>query len=100
MYDTTTASHQGFNETGLIIANIIIGALENVGIYARVQSTYLDYGQNMTWDTVIVYKNGPNSFSTDSYQAINPRQHDDMNNGKFTVADYNEILATAEKLTR
>lgn len=41
----------------------------------RVESTYLDYGQNWVWTTIIVYNH--RDFGG-SYQALNPREWNEI----------------------
>lgn len=92
--NTTTTHTDTFTVTGRHIAEAIVHALYANGIGARVDTTYLDFGQNWMWETVII-GSGQNS-----YQGLNPRQFKDMNDGSFDFAEINEIVATAKKLVR
>lgn len=84
-------AHESLNENGNLIAEAIIKALAANGVEAKVEKTYLDYGQDWTWDTIIVRS------ATGSYQALNPAQHKAMNEGTFNYADINDIVAFAVK---
>lgn len=83
-----------FTETGAAIAMAIVYAIRAKGIDAKLYTTYRDYGQDWKWETILV-GNG-----TSAYQALNPRQFEQMNEGTFDFAEINEIVATAEKLSR
>lgn len=87
-------NHSELSVNGKLIAEAIVKALEANGIQAEVGRTYLDYGQGWTWDTIIVQT------PTGSYQALNPRQHDAMNNGNFDFSDINQLVADAKKFNK
>lgn len=82
-----------FNERGRAIANLIVAEIKEVGIEAHVGETWMDYGQGWMWETVLVG-------TTNGYQALNPRQFKDMNDGDFDFSEIKEIVATAQRLTR
>ena len=90
----TNQTFDRFNERGRAIADLIVAEVKAKGIEARVGETYRDYGQNWMWETVLV---GPEG---NSYQALNPRQFEDMNSGDFNFAEVREIVAQAERLRR
>lgn len=94
MNNTTITRTDAFTNKGRSIATAIVCALHANGIGARIDTTYLDFGQNWMWETVII-GSGQNS-----YQGLNPRQFKDMNDGSFDFAEINEIVATAKKLVR
>lgn len=92
----STTHQDNFTEKGRKVAEMIVNALAVEGIESRIDVTYLDYGQNWKWETVIV---NPTSNSS-SYQALNPSQFKDMNEGTFNYAEIHEIVATAKRLTK
>lgn len=94
---TNATTHQdNFTETGRKVAEMIILALSIEGISARIETTYLDYGQNWKWETIIVDATPTNS----SYQLLNPREFKEMNEGTFDYADIKAIVAGAVKLSK
>lgn len=90
----TTTRTDTFTNTGWNIAQAIVHALAAYDIKARIDTTYLDYGQNWKWETVLV------GGEDDSYQALNPRQFKQMNDGTFDFTEVNEIVATAKRLKK
>ena len=79
-----------FNETGAAIAMAIVQAVRSKGIDAKIATTYLDYGQNWKWETVLV------GTGSSAYQALSPRQFKSMNDGTFDFSEINDIVKTAE----
>lgn len=93
-------TYDKFNSTGTRLANAIIETLANEGITAKIQKTYRDYGQDWSWDTILVCKNGDRNFVMDSYQLLSPREWEALNNGDFTELNIKEIVATAKRLDK
>lgn len=83
-----------FNKRGRIIAELIVNEVQEAGLKARIGETWRDYGQNWMWETVLI------GTEDHSYQALNPRQFEDMNDGDFNFAEIKEIVATAKRLSR
>ena len=81
-------THSNFTENGKLVAEAIVKALEAQGISARIGQAYLDYGQGWTWDTVLVIAK-----ENSEYQALNPRQFKQMNEGTFNYSEINTIVA-------
>lgn len=82
-----------FTPAGLNIARAIVAALAANGVDARIDTTYMDYGQDWKWQTVIV----DGGTTGHGYQALNPRQVADMNANTFDYAEINEIVAFATR---
>jgi hypothetical protein len=92
--NATTTRTDNFTNTGWHTAQAIVSAIAAHGIKARIGTTYLDYGQNWKWETVLV------GGEDNSYQALNPRQFKAMNDGTFDYSEVNEIVATAKRLVK
>ena len=92
MNDETTVKR--FTNSGYNIANAIVSALQANNIKSEIAVTYLDYGQNIKWETVLVGR----EFS--KYQVLNPRQFKQMNDGTFDYSEINEIVSTAKRILR
>lgn len=86
------ATHSELTPNGKLIAEAIVKALQANGFLAFIDKTYLDYGQDWTWDTIIVKS------KTGHYQALNPRQFKDMNEGTFMFYEIDQIVSDARKL--
>lgn len=89
--NATTTRTDTFTNAGYHTAQAIVSALAACDIAARIGETYLDYGQNWKWETVLVGGEG------NSYQALNPRQFKQMNDGTFDYSEINEIVANAKR---
>ena len=64
-------------------------------IMASVKNIYQDYGTGTMWNTIVV-----ENFETgDSYQALYPKLHDDIVNGKdISIEQIEELIFSANKL--
>lgn len=65
-------------------------------IFAEVDETWEDYGAGLKWRTIIV----TNLKNDDSYQALSPRQHEDIEAGRFTLEEIQSLIDTAVKLCK
>lgn len=63
-------------------------------IHAIVDGCWEDYGARMWWNTIIVQ----NLKDGDSYQALSPRQHSDIELGIITLDDIQKLIDTANRL--
>ena len=85
--------HDKFTQTGLKVANQIVETLNLMGIKARIGTTWLDCGQDWTWETILVV-----SKSLDmEYQALTPRDFNDINEGNLSLERIQKIVAQATK---
>lgn len=53
----------------------------NLTAYATLEETYMDYGAGIAWETVIVYYKRKNSTRWSHYQALYPRQWEEIDQG-------------------
>jgi hypothetical protein len=81
--------HDTFTEVGRKKAEEIAQRINELGGRARIDVTYLDYGQDWTWETLIVYFKKLNM----EYQALSPRDFEQMNEGKLSEERVEEIVA-------
>lgn len=84
-------THSKLTKAGTEEARKIIEALAEKNIEASIARTYRDYGQNWTWDTILVRA------KNNTYQTLSPRQFEDMNNGALPLSDFNHIINQAVK---
>lgn len=70
---------------------------DNIPSYkkAAIRRVYRDFGAGIMWDTIVV----ENIETGDSYQALYPKLHDDIVNGKdISIEQIEGLLITANKL--
>ena len=75
----------------LVYASRVAEQKSPCGYRYKVEDTYLDFGANMQWTTLIAYKQ---DYRNDSYQALNPVEWDKIVNAK----DNSEIDATIDEM--
>jgi hypothetical protein len=71
----------------------IVNEINNNGGNARLGQTYMDYGAGITWETVLVHSK---SLDMD-YQALNPRDFEEINMGILPTERIREIVQYAIK---
>jgi hypothetical protein len=86
--------HDTFTNEGMNKAIEIARAINLLGGKARVATTYLDYGQDWTWETILVESKSLNM----EYQALSPRDFKEMNAGELSVERVQEIVKSATKM--
>jgi len=85
--------HDTFTSVGYQKASDIVTTINTLGGKARLGVTYLDYGQDWTWETILVV-----SKSLDmEYQALTPRDFNDINEGNLSLERIQKIVAQATK---
>lgn len=85
--------HDTFTEVGRKKAEEIVQAINLLGGRAEIGVTYLDYGQDWTWETILVESR---TLQLD-YQALNPRDFEEINEGKLSNERVLEIIEKAIK---
>lgn len=68
-----------------VLVALINASVPNV--HAEVEGAWEDYGARLWWETIIIRK--PQRIT---YQALTPRQHKDIRNGKFTLQDAESFI--------
>lgn len=82
-----------FTEEGRKEAQAIVDLINQTGGQARIDETWLDHGQSWAWETIIC-----KSRSLDmDYQALDPRDFEEINEGKLPTKRALEIIAKATK---
>ena len=66
----------------------------NLNAYVELKTTYQDYGARMAWETMIVYykKDNARFDRWNSYQALYPRQWEEIDKGENWQEHFKEIL--------
>jgi hypothetical protein len=85
--------HKSLNVVGYSKAVEIVNAINLMGGKAKLGQTYMDYGAGITWETILVHSK---SLDMD-YQALNPRDFDELNEGKLSTERAKEIVDYAIK---
>lgn len=88
-----TNAHYKFTMTGLQKAQEIVSAINLLGGKARLGETWMDYGAGIWWETILVYSKNLDM----DYQALNPRDFKEMNNGTIQPDAIKEIVMYAIK---
>lgn len=83
--------HKTFTFTGLNKANDIVQAIELLGGKARLGKTWMDYGADISWETILVH----NKSLDMEYQALSPRDFEDINAGDLSIDRVKEIVLKA-----
>lgn len=82
-----------FTNQGCNKAFQIIDAINVMGGKARLGQTYMDYGAGIMWQTILVH-----SKSLDmEYQALSPRDFEEINNGTISADRVREMILYATK---
>lgn len=80
-----------FTVEGKQKAQEIVNAINLTGGKARLGETWLDYGQSWAWETILCQ-----SRSLDmEYQALSPRDFEEMNEGRLSASRIMEIISRA-----
>lgn len=80
--------HMTFTEIGKMKAQRVVDAINLMGGEARLGETWMDYGAGISWETILV-----KSKSLDmDYQALDPRDFEEMNAGKLSPKRAKEII--------
>jgi hypothetical protein len=82
-----------FTLQGHNIAKLIVDKINESGGKARIDVTYLDFGQRWAWETILVYSK---SLDLD-YQALSPKEFKEMNEGIISDETINKIIEGALK---
>jgi hypothetical protein len=85
--------HDTFTSQGQQKAMEIVSAINLLGGKARIGVTYRDYGQDWTWETILVHHKGLDM----EYQALSPRDFREMNEGTISPESIKKIVADATK---
>lgn len=86
--------HDKFTQTGLKVANQIVETLNSMGIKARIGTTWLDCGQDWTWETILTYSQALDL----EYQLLYPVEFNLMNDGTITDEQIRTIIKRALEL--
>lgn len=66
----------------------------DMNIRCLTKETYMDYGAGLKWKTIVV----ENIITKESYQALTPKQHEDIELGCFKLEQIQELIDTANEL--
>jgi len=86
--------HDKFTQTGLKVANQIVETLNLMGIKARIGTTWLDCGQDWTWETILTHSQALDL----EYQLLYPVEFNLMNDGTITDEQIRTIIKRALEL--
>ena len=66
----------------------------DINIICSVKETYMDYGAGIKWRTIVV----KNIINGERYQALTPKQYEDIKLGLFTLEQIEELINDANRL--
>jgi hypothetical protein len=85
--------HYTFTGAGHQKAQEIVNAINLLGGDAKIGETFMDYGAGITWETILVF----DKYLNLDYQALSPRDFEDMNDGRLSTQRIKDIVAQATK---
>lgn len=82
-----------FTGQGYIIASSIVNRINDQGGKAKIDITWMDFGQAWAWETILAHCPKLDM----QYQLITPRDFKEMNEGTITEEKINQLVERGTK---
>lgn len=83
--------YKQFTQQGYRKAQDIATTINTLGGKAIVGDSYMDYGADISWETILIYSKQLDM----NYQGLSPRDFEDINEGRLSLERIKEIVAKA-----